>query len=146
MLENFKSSKSVSYIICFHGVMHQSGLLLMHFKPFWMHCLHIKFFTSVPILELTAVENFTKWRKEIPGGTRPSLIWFLLFVDRGKWAYWIPSIRNQKGKLAYLMHRSKISENIELIGQIDAAAAPWIPRFFAAAPRIPYLISVFIWL
>ena len=44
------------------------------------------------------------------------------------------------------MQRSQIPEEIELIGEIDAAAAPRIPRFFAAAPRIPYLISFFIWL
>ena len=44
------------------------------------------------------------------------------------------------------MQRSEMTENIELIGEIDAAAAPRIPRFFAAAPRIPYLISFFIWL
>ena len=44
------------------------------------------------------------------------------------------------------MQRSQIPEEIELIGGIDTAAAPRIPRFFAAAPRIPYLISFFIWL
>ena len=44
------------------------------------------------------------------------------------------------------MQRSEIPEEIELIGEIDAAAAPRIPRFFAAAPRIPYLISFVIWL
>ena len=44
------------------------------------------------------------------------------------------------------MQRSEKPEKIELIGEIDAAAAPRIPRFFAAAPRIPYLISFFIWL
>ena len=44
------------------------------------------------------------------------------------------------------MQRSKIPEEIELIGETDAAAAPRIPGFFAAAPRIPYLISYFIWL
>ena len=45
------------------------------------------------------------------------------------------------------MQRSEIPEKIELIGEIDAAAAPRIPRFFAAAPRIPYLIRFFkIWL
>ena len=43
------------------------------------------------------------------------------------------------------MQRSEIPEEIQLIGEIDAAV-PRIPRFFAAAPRIPYLISVFIWL
>ena len=32
--------------------MQLSGKLLMHFKPFWMPCLHIKFFTSTPIPEL----------------------------------------------------------------------------------------------
>jgi len=40
--------------------MQLSGKLLMHFKPFWMPCLHIIFFTSTPIPELIAVENFTK--------------------------------------------------------------------------------------
>ena len=44
------------------------------------------------------------------------------------------------------MQRSKIPEEIELIGEIDTAAAPRIPRFFAAAPRIPYLIRFVIWL
>ena len=44
------------------------------------------------------------------------------------------------------MQRSEIPEEIQLIGEIDAAAAPRIPRFFAAAPRIPYLISFVIWL
>ena len=46
--------------IYFHGIMQLSGKLLMHFKPFWMPCLHIKFFTSTPIPELIAVKNFTK--------------------------------------------------------------------------------------
>ena len=44
------------------------------------------------------------------------------------------------------MQRSEIPEEIQLIGEIDAAAAPRIPRFFAAAPRIPYLKRFLIWL
>ena len=70
----------------------------MHFKPFWMPCLHIRFFTSAPILELTAVENFTKrWN-----GILRSLSDFknrfksrkvLIRLD------WIPSIKNAEKKV-----------------------------------------------
>jgi hypothetical protein len=69
----------------------------MHFKPFWMPCLHIKFFTSAPIPELTAVENFTKrWN-----GMLGSLSDFKNQFKSRKVLIrleWNPSIRNEEKK------------------------------------------------
>ena len=70
----------------------------MHFKPFWMPCLHIKFFTSAPIPELTAVENFTKrWN-----GMLGSLSDFKNQFKSRKVLIrleWNPSIRNEEKKV-----------------------------------------------
>ena len=76
--------------------------------------VHIKFFTSVP----KTLRNDVKKSNVAPG--YPLFDFIYSSIEKNE----IPSIINQKGRLAYLMHRSKISENIELIGQIDAAAAP----------------------
>ena len=70
----------------------------MHFKPFWMPCLHIKFFTSAPIPELTAVENFTKRWNGMLGSLSDFKNQFksrkvLIRLDRN------PSIRNEEKKV-----------------------------------------------
>ena len=70
----------------------------MHFKPFWMPCLHIRFFTSAPIPELTAVENFTKRWNGILGSlsdfkNRIKSRKVLIRLD------WNPSIRNSEKKV-----------------------------------------------
>ena len=70
----------------------------MHFKPFWMPCLHIRFFTSAPIPELTAVENFTKRWNGILGSlsdfkNRINSRKVLIRLD------WNPSIRNAEKKV-----------------------------------------------
>ena len=70
----------------------------MHFKPFWMPCLHIRFFTSAPIPELTAVENFTKRWNGILGSLSDFKNRFksrkvLIRLD------WNPSIRNAEKKV-----------------------------------------------
>jgi len=70
----------------------------MHFKLFRMPCLHIRFFTSAPIPELTAVENFTKRWNGIPGSLSD-------FKNRFKSRKvvirldWNPSIRNSEKKV-----------------------------------------------
>ena len=70
----------------------------MHFKPFWMPCLHIRFFTSAPIPELTAVENFTKRWNGILGSLSDFKNRFksrkvLIRLD------WNPSIKNAEKKV-----------------------------------------------
>ena len=70
----------------------------MHFKPFWMPCLHIRFFTSNPIPELTAVENFTKRWNGILGSLSDFKNRFksrkvLIRLD------WNPSIKNAEKKV-----------------------------------------------
>jgi hypothetical protein len=70
----------------------------MHFKLFRMPCLHIRFFTSAPIPELTAVENFTKRWNGILGSLSD-------FKNRFKSRKvvirldWNPSIRNSEKKV-----------------------------------------------
>ena len=70
----------------------------MHFKLFRMPCLHIKFFTSAPIPELTAVENFTKRWNGMLGSLSDFKNQFksrkvLIRLD------WNPSIRNEEKKV-----------------------------------------------
>ena len=70
----------------------------MHFKLFRMPCLHIRFFTSAPIPELTAVENFTKRWNGILGSLSDFKNRFksrkvLIRLD------WNPSIRNSEKKV-----------------------------------------------
>ena len=77
----------------------------MHFKPFWMPCLHIRFFTSNPIPELTAVENFTKRWNGILG----SLVGFQKSIQIKKSSYqtWLESIDQKCGeKSAYRITKS----------------------------------------
>jgi hypothetical protein len=69
--------------------MQLSGKLLMHFKPFWMPCLHINFFTSTPIPELIAVENFTKRWNGILASQRHPLSDFNM-IDSNKWGSRFP--------------------------------------------------------
>ena len=114
----------------------------MYFKTFWMPCLHINFFTSAPILELTAVENFAKWWKGIPWNPG-SLVRFQKSIDQ---------ICGEKG--AYEIKRG-VQRRVERT--VFWSRAFLISLFFAAAPRnhfgisclygygISYCVKKFLW-
>ena len=84
----------------------------MHFKPFWMPCLHIKFFTSAPILELTAVENFTKRWNGILG----SLVGFQKSIQVKKSSYqtWMESIDQKWGEKVLIGSEFMFQEGAKL--------------------------------
>ena len=96
--------------------MQQSGLLLMHFKLFWMPCLHIKIFTSAPIPELAAVENFTKRWKGILG-SQGSLVGFQKSIQIKKDSYqtWLESINQKCGEKSAYRIKSRVSQRSQAI-------------------------------
>ena len=88
----------------------------MHFKLFWMPCLHIKNFTSAPIPELAAVENFTKRWKGILG-SQGSLVGFKKSIQIKKDSYqtWLESINQKCGEKSAYRIKSRVSQRSQAI-------------------------------
>jgi hypothetical protein len=101
--------------------------LLMHFKPFWMPCLHIRFFNSRVDCSRKLYEKM-KWNSGI-------LVRFQKSIQIKKSSYqtWLESIDQKCGEKSAYRIRSRVSGRSQAIK---------ISFFYAAAPQNSFRKSI----